>query len=209
MKRAALSIKGLPDFSYFTVACCSPVAASQSRQGPPRSQEATAVPSGLKSTSRTSDLCSAQAFWSVGASRALAKRQILTQPSVPPVATSSPEGEALATLTSGCLPFSSQVHSHSSCKEFPSSEISRTLHRACKAASQKPFDATCDRKTTTLLSVFSVQLVLTLPVASSRRCTCTWFGTSFEAVEPPPPPVRKVWWPSLARPKIGTALGGS
>mmetsp|Transcript_11671 Transcript_11671/g.31869 ORF Transcript_11671/g.31869 Transcript_11671/m.31869 type:complete len:254 (+) Transcript_11671:422-1183(+) len=208
MKRADFSAMSLPDFSYFSVVFSSPESVSQSRQGPPRSQDTRTVPSGLKSRSRTSFFCSVHALWRVGASRAFAKRHILTRPSVPPVATRSPDKDALATLISGCLPFSSHVHSHTSFSEAPSSAISIILQRACKPANQQPVAGMCDRWTTTLFSVFRVAVVTTFPVTSSRLCTCTWLGTSLEAVEPPPPPVRKVWWPSLARPRIGTAFGG-
>mmetsp|Transcript_18484 Transcript_18484/g.41833 ORF Transcript_18484/g.41833 Transcript_18484/m.41833 type:complete len:325 (-) Transcript_18484:79-1053(-) len=206
-KRTQRMESPFPPLAYLTGGLSSPVVTSQSRQESLRSQEATTLPSGLKSTSRTSWVL-VHSLWRVGASRTLAKRQILTMPSVPPVATMSPEGEALATLISAFLPSLSTSHSHTSFSSLASSESSSTLQQLRAPASHRAEATEKARWTTTLLSVLSTVVVVILP-ASSKRCTCTWLGTSLDAVDPPPPPVRKICCPLLAIPRSGTALGGS
>mmetsp|Transcript_14438 Transcript_14438/g.36994 ORF Transcript_14438/g.36994 Transcript_14438/m.36994 type:complete len:268 (-) Transcript_14438:76-879(-) len=204
MKRTPRTAKGTfsPGTAYEILAFSSPLAMSQMCPAPVRSQDASSLPSALKSRSRISfslpqDRCR------VGSAEGLDVFHTLTTPSVPPVAIVSPAGEYRATVCVGSLPSSSDTNSQTCVSVFFSSENSRILQEACREANQRPFDGEYARPMTTLFSVPSEAMVLSFPVASSYRCACTTFGTSLEALAPPPPAVRKIWPPSLASPSTG------
>mmetsp|Transcript_93640 Transcript_93640/g.222652 ORF Transcript_93640/g.222652 Transcript_93640/m.222652 type:complete len:214 (+) Transcript_93640:383-1024(+) len=179
---------------------CSPVAGSQSRAQPVRSQEARTLLSGEKSRSNTSSFFAHLCF-SGGSQSNFPASYMRTTPSVPPQATISPEGESLEMFWLGPFPSTSDVHSQSCMMVFFSTESVSTLQPAPELPSHKAPPAKVSA-TTTLLPVSSDAMVLIWPVCSSYRCACTTLGTSLAAFSPPPPQDTKTL-PSEAMPKTG------
>mmetsp|Transcript_108120 Transcript_108120/g.282211 ORF Transcript_108120/g.282211 Transcript_108120/m.282211 type:complete len:282 (-) Transcript_108120:110-955(-) len=197
---------------------CAPVATSQIRHSPERSQDASNRLSRLKSASSISAafippprpvdgiMIFSQACFSDGAAGGFCMLHTLSTPSVPPVTESSPEGDHLATFCDTSLPSVSLVHSSTCVSVFALSLNSRTLQLPFVLASHRPFVGEKVRLCTTCFSVFRAAIVFSLPVASSYLWTCTLLGTSFAAAAPPPPEVRMIWLPLLARPRTGKGV---